>query len=55
MKILSLKYFQKIIKQLLNSVLAEYEELLRPEARRLLQITQTSVLIIPHILLDLIQ
>ena len=27
---LSLKYFQKIIKQLLNSVLAGYEELLRP-------------------------
>ena len=27
---LSLKYFQKIIKQLLNSVLVGYEELLRP-------------------------
>ena len=27
---LSLKYFQKITKQLLNSVLAGYEELLRP-------------------------
>ena len=27
---MSLKYFQEIIKQLLNSVLAGYEELLRP-------------------------
>ena len=27
---LSLKYSQKIIKQLMNSVLAEYEKLLRP-------------------------
>ena len=40
---LSLKYFQKIIKQLLNSVLAGHEELLRP------------ALTISHTLLDLIQ
>ena len=44
---LNLKYFQKIIKQLLNSVLAGYEELFGR--------TQTSALIIPHLLLDLIQ
>ena len=47
---LSLKYFQKIIKQLLNSVLAGYEELLRPRF-----VLSASALIIPHILLDLIQ
>ena len=51
---LSLKYFQKIIKQLLNSVLAGYKELLRPRFVLFTLITQTSALIIPHILLDLI-
>ena len=43
---------KKIIKQLLNSVLVGYEELLRPQ---FVLSTQTSALIIPHILLDLIQ
>ena len=47
---ISLKYFQKIIKQLLNSVLAGHEELLRPRF-----VSSASALIIPHIRLDLIQ
>ena len=57
---MSLKYFPIIIKQLLNSVLAGYEELLKP--RFVLSAsafgfgtTQTSVLIIFHILLNFIQ
>ena len=55
-----IRKYKWIIKQLLNSVLVGYEELLRPRlviylSLRLWQITQTSALIIPHILLDLIQ
>ena len=38
--------YKEIIKQLLNSVLVGNEKLLRP------RITQTSALIIPHILLE---
>ena len=45
--------YEWIIKQFLNSVLVGYEKLLRP--RFVLSTTQTSALIIPHILLDLIQ
>ena len=50
-----------IIKQLLNSVFALYHELLKPCVRvtclslRLRQITQTSVLIIHDVILNLIQ
>ena len=50
-----------IIKQLLNSVFAWYHELSKPcvciicRSRRLRQITQTSVLIIHDIMLNLIQ
>ena len=44
--------YKWIIKQLLNSVLVEYEELLKASV---CVITQTSALIVPDILLDLIQ
>ena len=50
-----------IIKQLLNSVFAGYHELSKPrvcvicQSRRLRQITETSVLIIHDIILNLIQ
>ena len=48
-KIASVRNIYKQIKQLLNSVLAGYEKLFSHRPR---QITQTSTLIIPHILLD---
>jgi len=50
-----------IIKQLLNSVFVRYHELSKPRVRvtrlslRLRQITQTSVLIVHDIMLNLIQ
>ena len=59
---LRMNYFEKcIIKQLLNSVFTWYHELSKPQvcviclSLRLRQITQTSVLIIHDIMLNLIQ
>ena len=43
---------KKVMKQILNSVFAGYEELLRPQFSA---DNTTSALKIPHILLDLIQ
>ena len=44
--------YKWIIKQVLNSVLVEYKKLLKASV---CVITQTSALIVPDILLDLIQ